>query len=244
MTPPRILRAEARNLDPTHPTPATTHPARHARILKIALSLFANHGFTKITFTAMAIALEIDPKTLRKHFADLPALLGEILRNHLTALSTAIGEIPFNAPDRQAQQRAIYHAFTHTPLGGLTEAHLLLTRDAHLLPDDERIPIQQTHQNFGEILAPFAPNEALALLDSPYLTAPRIETMLAPLQPPKIAPTAKTEERKSFFSEEKKQKTFIPNAPPIPPHQKPLYHEVGKGGAHRRRRWEGEGAGP
>lgn len=186
-TPARILRTEARNLNPERAPLSDRQSARRETILKLAQSLMARHGSNTITLGSLAIALDISITKIRRHFADLDALLGEILRNHLLALSDAIGDIPFNAPDRHAQQRAAYHAFTHIQFGALTEPHLLLTRDAHLLPDDERIAIEQTHQGFGAMLAPTCPQEALLLLDSPCLTAARIETILSPLLPPAAA---------------------------------------------------------
>jgi len=179
-TPTRILRSEARNLNPARAELTEKQRARRQTILKLAETLLANHGRNTITLTSLAGALEISAATLRRYFVDLDALLGEILRNHLLALSRAIGDIPFDAPDRHARCRAAYHAFTHTGYGALTSAHLLLTRDTHLLPDDERIPIEQTHQGFGTILAPICPEEALLLLDSPTLTLARIEAFLAP----------------------------------------------------------------
>jgi hypothetical protein len=73
---------------------------------------------------------------------------------------------------------AAYRAYTRTALGGLTETHLLLVRDSHTLPDDERISIDMMRQGIGELLGGNLREETLRLLDAPFLDAPAIEARL------------------------------------------------------------------
>ncbi len=181
LIPARILRAGAETIAPANPFPNARERARHERILTVAKSLLAQHGRHAISFQSLAAGLSMSPTTLRKHFADLDLLLADIIRTHLLALSAAIGAVPLDHPDRAAAMREAYYAFTRTPIGGLTDDHLLLTRDTSLLPDDERTGIEQTHANLGFMLAPACPSEAMLLLDAPYLPLPRIEFILAPL---------------------------------------------------------------
>ncbi len=188
LIPARILRAGAETIAPANPFPTARERARHERILKVAKTLLAQHGRHALTFQSLAAGLSMSPATLRKHFADLDALLADIIRTHLFALSAAIGEVPANHPNRAAAMREAYYAFTRTPIGGLTDDHLLLTRDTRLLPEDERSVIEQTHTNFGFMLAPACPAEAMLLLDAPYMPLARIEFILGPLlAPPEAA---------------------------------------------------------
>jgi AcrR family transcriptional regulator len=162
-------------------------------ILAAGIALMAREGRHNITFGNLAIALEIGTATLRRHFADLDALLGTILRDHLMALARALGAVPDDVPDRQKARRAAYLAATRTPLGGFTEAHLLLVRDCHLLPDDERIPLEEIRHGLGVLLAGEQAAFAFLLLDAPFLTAAEIETHLAPRTQPEAATAARVE---------------------------------------------------
>jgi len=212
-TPARILCAEASNLDRTQPHFGPRDIERRERIVAIGQSLMANHGRHNITFANLALALLITSSALRRHFADLDALLAEILRRHLLALSQAIGEIPMDAPNRPALMRQAYLDFTRTPLGGLTEAHLLLTRDARLLPNDERIPIEDTHRSLGDVLGGQFARETLVLLDAPYIEAQTIETMLTALQQPAPA-SAKVQPKQLALMRSE-------TMPPVPPTPEP-----------------------
>jgi AcrR family transcriptional regulator len=173
--PARILRAAAEDIK----RPDTGPSANRDHIIAVARCLMARHGRTEITFANLAIALCIGTTTLRNHFADLDALLGEILRRHLLALSNALGRIPTDAADPHKARRAAYYAFTRTALGGFTEAHLLLLRDSTLLPPDERETIDIMHQGLAALLGGPMGEEALDLLDMPRMALPRIETILA-----------------------------------------------------------------
>jgi len=181
-TPARIIRAEAENLSPPPPRTARQQQ-RHERIIAVGRTTMANHGPQNITMANFAVGLAICTSTLRRHFPDLHCLLAEIIKRHLLALANALGEIPLETPNRQAHLIKTYFNVTRTPMGGLTEAHLLLTRDLHLLPEDLRTPLEQTQLCIAALLGPDIAREAQALLDTPYLALPRIEAMLAPLQP-------------------------------------------------------------
>jgi AcrR family transcriptional regulator len=198
--PARILRATARSLDPNPRYLTTREREREERVLSLGKGLLAIYGRNALKFCDMAAGLELSPATLRRHFTDLDALLGEILRLHLRALSSAIGTVNPEDPDRFKKRRAAYLAYTRTPMGGLTHAHLLLVRDLKLLPPDERDGIEQTLDGLGECLLP--PEDAmqartvLDLLDNPGLGLPAIDAalaaqsrvaILAPAQQPKPA---------------------------------------------------------
>jgi AcrR family transcriptional regulator len=193
--PARILRATARSLDPNPRYLTTREREREERVLSLGKGLLAIYGRNGMRFGDMAAGLEISPTTLRRHFTDLDALLGEVLRLHLRALSSAIGTVNPDDPDRFRKRRAAYLAYTRTPLGGLTHAHLLLVRDLKLLPADERDGIEQTLIGLGECLLP--PEDALqaqtvlGLLDNPGLGLPAIDAALAAQsRAGKLAPAA------------------------------------------------------
>jgi len=178
---PRILRAEADAFDRQQRFLPERDRQRREHILTVAQALLARHGRHAITFAAMAASLRMAPATLRRHFIDLDALLGEILSRHLLALSAAMGQVPFNDPDRSRKKREAYFTFTHGPFGGLTEAHLLYTRDRHFLPEDLLTGLEQTRDGLGEFLAGPNGREALLLLDTPYIKLANSEAMLAAL---------------------------------------------------------------
>jgi len=178
---PRILRAEADDLDDFSPRFRTAREsARHDHILKVAQVLLARYGRHELTFTALALALRIGTATLRRHFIDLDALLGDILNRHLMDLARYLGQIPFNDPDRDRKRRAKYLEYTRNGFGGLTQAHLLFVRDRHTLPEDLLTALEQTRDGIGASLGP-DPQETLALLDTQIFTLPCIEVMLAAL---------------------------------------------------------------
>jgi AcrR family transcriptional regulator len=221
LIPARILRAGAETIAPANPFPTARERARHERILKVAKSLLAQHGRPKISLQTLATGLSMSAATLKKHFADLDSLLADILRTHLLALSTAIGAIPRDHPNRPAAMREAYYAFTRTPIGGLTDDHLLLTRDSQFLPEDERTVIEQTHANFGYMLAPACPAEAMLLLDAPYLALARIEFILAPLLAPQEATQTKPPARRTEKPAPPKLLRLAPPPEPDPPNDLP-----------------------
>jgi AcrR family transcriptional regulator len=185
-TPDRILRAKAQSRDPSHFALTERQRQRHERVIAISQYLIAEEGRHNINFRGLARALRMTPATLRFHFVDMEALLAEIIRRHLRLLAAALGTYEPTDPERHQKRRATYLAYTRTPLGGLTEAHLILVRDRHTLPDDERISIDMMRQGLGALLGGEIPEETLLLLDAPFLDAPAIEARLAP--PPLHAP--------------------------------------------------------
>jgi AcrR family transcriptional regulator len=148
----------------------------------------AEHGRDTITLTSMALALRIARSTLRHYFCDLDALLAEILHRHLRRLADALGEIPYDDPDLHRKRRAAYLNATRTPLGGLNEAHLLLVRDRHLLPDDLLPLVESYRTSIGLLVAGPDPEPVLALLDNPACYPEAIEATLAPRTPHQANP--------------------------------------------------------
>ncbi len=191
-TPDRILRAKAQARDPSHFAFTARQRQRHERIIALGQYLIADEGRQNITFRSLACALRMSPAALRFHFVDMEALLGKIIRRHLLRLAAALGTYEPTDPARQQKRRAAYLAFTRTALGGFTEAHLVLVRDRHTLPDDERNSIDLMRQGLGELLAGpgESADEILHLLDAPFLDAPAIEARVAALriQPQPAAP--------------------------------------------------------
>jgi len=173
--PARILRAAAQDIS----RPDTGASATRDHILNVAQHLMATYGSEEITFANLAIALCMGTTTLRRQFADIHALLGEVLRRHVRGISAALGKVPAGTTDQRKALRAAYYNFAHAPFGGLTAAHHLFQRDRHLLPPDERETIDIIHANMGRTLAGGLGAEALMMLDSPFMELARIETLLA-----------------------------------------------------------------
>jgi AcrR family transcriptional regulator len=190
-TPIRILRAKAQARNPAHFALTERQRAREAAILDIAQHLIADEGLANVTFAGLARALRLSATTLIFHFVDLEALLGELIRRHLRALAAELGKIAADDPLRHQKRRAAYLAYTRTPMGGLTEAHLLLVRDRHTLPPDERDGIEQIRQGIGELLTDGSVEDAFLFLDAPSLAPARIESFIrsqAPAPPPPSSP--------------------------------------------------------
>jgi hypothetical protein len=81
-------------------------------------------------------------------------------------------------------------------MGGLTEAHLLLVRDRHTLPPDERDGIELIRYGIGELLTDGDVEDAFLFLDAPLLAAARIESYIAGRAPePPSRPNALTFDR-------------------------------------------------
>jgi AcrR family transcriptional regulator len=151
----------------------------------------AEAGRHTITLTSMALALRMVRSALRHHFCDLDELLSEILHRHLARLAKIVGEAAsYDDPDALRKRRAAYLAATRTALGGLTEAHLLLVRDRHLLPADLRSAIEAFRHDIARLVAGPLAEKALTLLDSPAWTEEEIEAALSPKQPPQPQPQA------------------------------------------------------
>jgi AcrR family transcriptional regulator len=179
-TPTRILRSLAEELDPTMFDRTLRQECQFQRIMKVAPTLLTFWSGDRITFSALAIAMRMAPSTLRYHFVDIPALLGYLIREHLRAITTATAQIPHDAPDLLRRRRAAYLEFTRKPLGAHTLMHLLMLNNLPILPDDVRLPLVDHLNQIAANLAP--PGQAeivLALLDNPYLTARRVEGMMA-----------------------------------------------------------------
>ena len=175
--PARILRKHAIDVVPSLRDQTEREIRREEIILKAAESLIARFGAAAVTFTNLAIAIKIAPSTMRKHFTDLDALIGEMMRRHLSAISQAIGAVPRDAPDRQRKQRAAYIEATRF-LGAPTQAHLILITYRTILAEDERISVEEIRNVIGDTLGRENPEGTLHLLDSPCFDIDQIEAML------------------------------------------------------------------
>jgi AcrR family transcriptional regulator len=152
---------------------------RRQAILRAATTLMADFSPSSFSLTQFAIAIEASAATIRRHFIDMDGILTEILLRHLQALAACFGQIPPGAPDPQAACRAAYLAHTRTPLGGLTEPHLLFTRDRFRLPPEDLARLDAIHLSLGEQLGGLSPQDVLSLLDCPVLDAAEIEDLIA-----------------------------------------------------------------
>jgi AcrR family transcriptional regulator len=168
---------------------------REAKIIALATDLMARHGKDHITMGHVAHALRIHIYTLRWHFSDLDSLLHEILSAHLTGIARAFSEVPHEAPDRQAQLRAIFHRHTRKPWGGFTEAHLLLIRERFTLPSDLLESIEATYKGLGMNMAGDWFMDVLAMLDTDRFELDEIEARLSVLTHP---PRAEIPPRRPF----------------------------------------------
>jgi AcrR family transcriptional regulator len=181
--PPNLLRSQVEDFEHTPNWLSTKQLERRTRILTTGRHLLALHGLRNLRICDLAIAMNITSAAIRTHFADLDALLIEILKEHGKDINKALGEVHQTDPDAVAKRRAAYLAATRGPHGSLTEAHLLLTRDATMLSDENYLAIHQSHDQHGLILAgKLDPDIILTLLDAPRLDPLRIHAMLATLE--------------------------------------------------------------
>jgi AcrR family transcriptional regulator len=196
-TPDRLLRADAEELERDPPELTHRELEQFNRILTLAEGILARRGIHTMTLAGLAHALCIGTATLRRRFSDLDILLATLLRRHLRKLAYAVSKIPHDAADRPQKMRAAYLAYTRTDVGHYTDAHLLLVRDRHLLPEDLLTGIEATRRDLGNTLAHGFSEDVLTLLDLRTLNASRIEATLAtivataPEQPKPAAPAAK-----------------------------------------------------
>jgi AcrR family transcriptional regulator len=181
--PPNLLRSQVEDFEHTPNWLSTKQLERRDRILKVGTHLLALHGLRDLRICDLALAMNLTSASIRYLFADLDALLIEIIREHLKTINKAIGAIQATDPDALGKRRAAYLAATRGQFGTLTEAHLLLTRDATMLSEANYTAIQQSHDQHGLILAgTLDPDTALTLLDAPRLDPIRIQTTLATLE--------------------------------------------------------------
>jgi AcrR family transcriptional regulator len=184
ITPPRILRDQADRLFSRKFHFSARQKDRETRILLAAEHFFAKHGFASVTFSNLALALAISPAALRQHFVDLDQLLGAILQNHLFSLTKTLVQITGTGDSLYAARRKAWFDATRA-MGALTDAHKLLIRERHNLPEDLREEIGNAYDALGEWLAPDDAPQVLALLDAEIADLPVIEAWLtAPLTKP------------------------------------------------------------
>ena len=158
-----------------------------AHILAAAEDLFATYGRHEVTWRSLGESLRMATATLRWHYTDLHALFAAILSRHLRNVAKALGEVPLDAPNRRHAQCLAYLAATRLPFGGLTPAHLLLTRDRHTLPEDVLDPIEEMRHSLGMLVGGNLGQETLDRLDTPWVTAeslgPVLEILVSPPPP-------------------------------------------------------------
>ena len=190
----RSLRARIADTPGIRPPLSPREIDRRNAILRAATTLMADFPPFSFTLTQFATAIETSPATIRRYFVDMDGVLTEILSRHLLALATAIGQAASAAMDgtsaeddnaghgtarRAAACRAAYLAHTRTPMGGLTQTHLLFTRDRFSLPPEDLARLNSIHLSLGEELGGLSAQDVLSLLDSPVLEPDEIESLLA-----------------------------------------------------------------
>ena len=175
----RALRDRIDAIPGNHPHFTAREQDRQEQIVTAGRTLLAEFGANSFTLPAFALALRMSPASIRRHFIDLDSLLVHILNRHLLTLSTVMGTLPRGANDKHAARRAAYLAHTRTPLGGLTEAHLLLVRDRHLLPQVDRDRIETIRANLATLLARDHADSVIEWLDTPTMDLADIDAILA-----------------------------------------------------------------
>jgi AcrR family transcriptional regulator len=196
---------------------------REQKILAKAQIIMATHSRGALTIGKLAIALRMAPSTIRFHFADSDAILGEILLRHLTDIAKVLGKIPPEAPNRKAAARTAYIEATRTGWGGLTEPHLLLVRERHTLPEDLARPVEDLRQLIGELLAGDQGGRALHMLDEPDMQVAHVEAALA-VDDPKPPPAKPAEPQPQAKAQAQSQAQAGPQPTPKPVH-KPHYRD-------------------
>jgi AcrR family transcriptional regulator len=188
LTPVRILRAliDSKNGGPPALTPRERE--REERILAEGQFQMAKHGSHKITLTGLAKSVGITRDALQRHFCDIESLLAAILYRHLANIAAELAKIPSDAADLHQLRRAAYVAFTRTESNALTEPHLLLVRERHMLPDDLRPGVEAARRDLGSILTAGEPERTLSLLDSPNFSPEDIELALGISDPAAASP--------------------------------------------------------
>jgi AcrR family transcriptional regulator len=189
-TPIRILRDDIEDIPGTCRVLSARELDRQDLIRAAATRVLAAHGRLAITIAGVAGALCLSAGTVKRLFPDMDALLIDILRRHLRAISAAIATIDRDDPHCFARRRAAYIAFTRTPMGNPTEAHLLLLRDRHSLPPGALEGLEAFRRGIGECLAGAQGAIALNLLDMPELMPAEIEACLASLMAVAASPPA------------------------------------------------------
>lgn len=218
----RCLRTTADSLPGREPLFSDKQLARQEDILAAALAIMARHGCAGLTMGRFATALRISSASIRRYFVDLDSILAELLARHLVAILGAFDAVPESAPKRKAALRAAYLSVTRTAAGGFTDGHTLLLRDRQTLPPDMEAEINQARDGIGEILAGRHGAAALALLDTPGLTASQIETMLAALDPKPAQAQPERSARPVLAPVSASRRDLLATASiPRPPHLKP-----------------------
>jgi AcrR family transcriptional regulator len=184
----RLLRNSVTRIDRSWDKLTDREDEQRTRIMDLGQALMAIHGRHTITMAAFALAIGRTTAHIRRHFPDLDSLLAHILHRHLRNIARALGEASRTHPDNQPALREAYAAATRTGLAALTEPHLLLTRDRHLLPADELEFVERTRAAIGETIAGELGRMAMVLLDEPGFHPATIEHMLAEIHEARTAP--------------------------------------------------------
>jgi AcrR family transcriptional regulator len=124
--------------------------ARENRIIAIATAFIARFGRARLTPRILAEAMCISPAALRWHFADIDALIGEILRRHLNQVIEALTAIP-EGPHRAAAMRQAAEA-ARSENGVTVPAYTVLLEQLAALPEDLRVDIEALNHRINALL--------------------------------------------------------------------------------------------
>lgn len=181
LIPLRIVRADAEDLDtPRRPTHAEIQAKE--RIRRLGRNIIGNYGRAALTTARLAGGLNMSLSTFRRHYADIDALLAELIADELRRIARLFGNVPQDAPDRQAACRAVFLDATRN-LGALAEGYRLIVRDMPLLPEDLRLPLERSLAVLGARMAGPCAGKCLALMAVPCLSAAEIEHAVRGLEP-------------------------------------------------------------
>jgi AcrR family transcriptional regulator len=169
--PTRTLRAWVEDAH-GRPPPSVRELDREDTILKKASTLFLRAGRHGVSLTGLSQALRMAPFTVRMAFCDLDNILFEILWRYLTKLRDAVAAVPEDMsgtmPGHTEARVLAYLEIARCGLGGLSENHILLTRERHGLPPDLAEPLEALRHQIGELIAGSHSAIVLAMLDTPY----------------------------------------------------------------------------
>ena len=175
--PARILRPEAERCL-TRPPPSPKDRENLAYLLESATNMLEKHGRAALELKDFAGSTGIGLRTIRRLVCDIHHLFGLVLTKYLDDLIATIAQRTAAYPDHHVRARDEYRRLTRSETNGLTRLHILYTRDRFALPPDELAPLERQRRILGTLLAGDAWQEALDLLDSPFMPFEKAEAMI------------------------------------------------------------------
>ncbi len=147
---------------------------RYQEILQESPALLMHHPRSTLTFAMVAISLRTTATTLRRYFADIDDLIGNILLRELQRITEAFAKVP-RGPGRAAECRKLYFDLTRTGSWDHNPVHRLMIRDRHDLPCDLRDPIDAIRHALGVTMAGDFAEGLLGMFEQAYLSLEEVD---------------------------------------------------------------------